>query len=173
MVAKKSWSVGQIALLVVVVGAVAGLAVAVVLLLRPAPAGVPAAPVAEVATVAEVAAPTVDPHVGCADEAAPFLTDVQKLADEWDDANTLAGSTPRASLPPQIDKLQALRRQTKALEAPECAFLVKQRLIDSMDNTINGYIAFLAQKPDSDVSKLFDQASRSLADFFREVQALK
>jgi len=59
MVVKSRWTAGQIALLIVVVGAVVGLVVVVVLLLRPARTFYPVEPGAApaVAPVAEVAAP--------------------------------------------------------------------------------------------------------------------
>lgn len=157
----RSWTVGQIALLVVIVGAVAGLAVVVLITLGVwSISPTPGTPIISLAP-------------SCPQQAAPFLASVQKLAGEWDDANKLASSTPRMSLPPQVSTLQGLRRRAQDLEAPECAFLVKQRLIDSMDNTINGYIAFLAQKPDSEVNKLFEQAGKSLDAFGKEIAALK
>ena len=109
----------------------------------------------------------------CKEQAAVLVSQIQPLAREWDDANTLASSTPRSSLSAQIDKLQAMRRKAQDLEAPQCAFLVRQRLIDAMDNTINGYLAFLSQKPESEVNKYFDQAKQSMDGFGKEIAALK
>lgn len=109
----------------------------------------------------------------CAQQAAPGITQIQSIAQEWDDAFKLANSTPRATLPAQIGNLQAIRRKVQDVQMPECAALVKQRLIDAMDNSINGFIAFLGQKPDTEVKQFFDQANKSMEDFGKEIQALK
>lgn len=109
----------------------------------------------------------------CAQQSRAFMAQVQPLAVEWDDAFKVAQSAPRMSLAGQIVSLQAIRRKAQDLSAPQCAFLVKQRLIDAMDNSINGLIAFLGQKPDSEVKQLFDQANKAMSDFGNEVKALK
>jgi hypothetical protein len=80
------------------------------------------------------------------------------LAREWDDANALANSTPRNSLPGQIANLQSVRRHVQDIVAPDCGAVMKQHLVSAMDATIEGYIAFLTQKPDADVSAHFATA---------------
>lgn len=124
----------------------------------------------EVAVVPTVV-PTPTPN--CQEQAAPFLSKAESLARVWDDANTLAGQTPRASLSTQIDKLQSIRRDAEDLEAPECAAAVKQHLVNTMDTTIRGFIAFLGQKSDPEVKPLFTIASQEQTAFQQAVQQLK
>lgn len=109
----------------------------------------------------------------CAQQAAPAITQLQSIAREWDDATKLANSTPRASLAAQIGNLQAIRRKTQDVEMPECANAVKAALVASMDSTINGFIAFLGQKPDSEVRGHFEQAAKSMTDFGKAIADLK
>lgn len=113
------------------------------------------------------------PAPTCRQQASAFINQIEPLAREWDDANAVTKSAARIALAAPVAKLQSLRRETENIQAPQCAFLVKQRLIDAMDNTINGYLAFMAQKPDNQVSQYFDQANRSMNDFSKELQALK
>lgn len=103
----------------------------------------------------------------------PFLGQIEPLARQWDDANAVAKSAARIALAGPVANLQALRRQVQDVQAPPCAFLAKQRLIDAMDNTINGYMAFMQQKPENTVNQFFDQADHSMRDFSKELQALK
>lgn len=105
----------------------------------------------------------------CAQTAGPFLTQLQSLAREWDDANKLAGTTPRASLSAQIGNLQAIRRKVQDVQAPECAAQAQKDLTASMDATIEGYLAFLGQKPDADVKAKFDQASKLMDTFGKDI----
>lgn len=111
--------------------------------------------------------------VPCSQQAAAFIAQIEPLAREWDDANTLADSTPRASLSAQIDKLQATRRRATDLQAPDCAVAAKQSLVSAMDATIKGYIAFLAQKTDSEVKPLFTLAANHMDTFQQDMRALQ
>jgi hypothetical protein len=117
------------------------------------------------------AAPTPEPS--CAEQSAPFISQVQPLVQEWTDAATLAGQTPRVALAPQIDKLQEIRRRAQALEAPACAMPAKQHLVDSMDFSIKGFLAFLGQQSDSATSKLFTQATDNLTAFTNDIQHIQ
>lgn len=143
------WSAGQIVLLSIIILAVLGLAGAGAVAM-----GVPL-------------------PFSCQSQSKTFLAEVEPLARAWDDAANLADSTPRMSLPPQIDKLQALRRQAQDLDAPTCAAPVKMHLIATMDHTINGFVAFLAQKPELEVTNLFMEAQRSLDRYGEALVALK
>jgi hypothetical protein len=62
----------------------------------------------------------------------------------WDDANTLANSTSRMSLAPQIAVLQGIRREAEALNIPDCATIAHGYLIEYMNQTIDDYVAFMS-----------------------------
>lgn len=111
--------------------------------------------------------PTAPP---CATAARAFIDTAKPMAERWDDAAKLAGSTPRMSLAPQIASMQAIRRDAQALEAPPCAEQAKQYLLGAMDASINAYIDFLAQKPDSQTE--FYNANRVMKRFYNEVALL-
>ncbi len=68
-------------------------------------------------------------------------------AREWDDAIKLANSTPRMQLAPQIQNLQRIRRDVQAQEWPACGQAAQGLLVALMDAQIEGFIAFLAQRP--------------------------
>jgi hypothetical protein len=100
-------------------------------------------------TPTPTAIPTAEP---CAIQAAPFLAEVDPILAAWADTVTLADHTGRASLAPVISQLQALRRDVSQLEPPDCAASAHALLVTSMDETINGYLAFMAQESDREVS---------------------
>ncbi len=111
------------------------------------------------------AAPTPSPTPTCQQQAAPFLAEMQSIAREWDDANALAGQTPRSALAQQIESLQTVRRKAEDVQAPDCAAAVKTALVGSMEATIQGFIAFLGQSPDTEVSAAFTVATDKMKAF--------
>jgi hypothetical protein len=106
--------------------------------------------------------PTAEP---CFVQAKSFVEAVEPLFDDWDDANRLAGSTSRMALSPVIGRLQDLRRSASDIAAPACAGGVRKLMLDYMDSTIEGYLAFLAQDSDANVQKHFDEASKNFESF--------
>lgn len=64
----------------------------------------------------------------------------------FDDAVTLADSTPRIQLAEVIAEMQAIRREAGSLEVSECLGAIYPTLVTSMDAIIEGFTAFMAQK---------------------------
>ena len=91
-----------------------------------------------------------------------FARTLDPLAREWDDANRVAGSTPRAALSVQIGALQSVRRRVQDIVAPTCGASMKDHLIKAMDATIDAYVAFLSQKTDAEVSRYFTTATQEM-----------
>ncbi len=112
------------------------------------------------------------PTPTCEVQAVAYAAQIQSIAREWDDANTLAGQTPRASLAVQIDKLQAIRRKTQDMTPPSCATAAHAALTGAMDKTIEAFLAFLGQKSDSEVQTLFQEANTRMATYSQEVAKL-
>jgi len=109
----------------------------------------------------------------CADQSQEFFDKIEPLARRWDDANKLAGQTPRMQLAVQIANLQAVRRDVQDLKPPACSKPVQDALTGTMDATIQGYIDFLAQKPDSTVSASFKQASTQMDAYIMALAVAK
>jgi hypothetical protein len=108
----------------------------------------------------------------CSVQAEAFSAATVALLDDWDDANALAGSTPRMSLGPAIAELQQIRRDVGDLDAPPCAQRVHTLLVDYMDVVIEGYLAFLADEGDSAVNSAMRRADAALDTFTTEYAKL-
>lgn len=117
------------------------------------------------ATVLLLSACSVPGLASCADQSEEFLAQIEPLARKWDDANKLAGQTPRMQLAIQISNLQSVRREAQDLKPPECAKPVQDALVGSMDSTIQAYLDFLAQKSDSAIADSFKRANEQMTAF--------
>ncbi len=105
----------------------------------------------------------------CVEQSADFLSAIDKISAEWDDANVLANQTPKIALSPQVAQLQAIKREADALKPPDCASNIQAFLSEYMDNTINGYLKFMSDSPA--MEKLyFDTASTAFDNFTAEYQ---
>lgn len=109
----------------------------------------------------------------CNEQAAEYIPALEGYFDEWDDANTIANSTPRASLSAAIADLQAIKRNVDDLEYPECANTVQLAIVGYMDASIDGYLAFMSQAEGEVVSKHMSDAADLLGNFTREFAKLK
>jgi hypothetical protein len=99
--------------------------------------------------------------------------DLSAVAQRWDDAVDVAGATPRMALGAQVATLQEVRRDTQALEVPECLNKARTYLVRSMDAAIEGFIAFLAQESDASVGKHFDTADSAMESFGDELARVR
>jgi hypothetical protein len=108
--------------------------------------------------------PTPDP---CSQsEITKYIDTINGVARRFDDAYTLANSTPRMSLPPVISDLQAIRRDTEDLKVPVCADKAKQALVAYMNATIESIRLFMVDDFDSKI----DAAN---ADAVKKLEAYK
>jgi hypothetical protein len=90
---------------------------------------------------------------------------VKQYAQEWDDADKLAQSTSRLTLSPQVAVLQRIRRDVQAQEYPPCGQKAQSKLVETMDYTIEGYLEFLAEKPDPIVQTSLLRAQSAQIEF--------
>lgn len=97
--------------------------------------------------------PTTAPQLAaCSDEEVEeFLDAVHDVSRRFDDALTVAESTPRINLPSQVSELQAIRRDTEDVEYPECANEAHRWLVSYMNDTINAFLAFQSEAPEYEV----------------------
>ncbi|MBI3158123.1 MAG: hypothetical protein HYZ26_00805 [Chloroflexi bacterium] len=98
------------------------------------------------------------------------LGDLEQIAEEWDDAVSLAGSTSRIALSGPIGDLQDIRRDLMRLRVPACLVDAQIHLTRTMDNTIEAFLAFASQRPDSEVSEYLSRAGFSQESFRLEIE---
>lgn len=96
--------------------------------------------------------------IGCAEptcyeqaEEVGFLESVDDIIARWDDANVIAASTSRISLNGPVSELQAIVREARNLETPDCAVDVRDSLVDAMADKVDIYIKFMGDA-DADIS---------------------
>lgn len=116
------------------------------------------------------ASPTPTPT--CEIQASTFVAQIQSLAREWDDANKLAGQTPRASLSSQISNLQSIRRRVQDLRPLPCTENIQQHLIKAMDSSIQAYLDFLEQRSEAVVSHNMKVSEQELEQFGAAIRRL-
>jgi hypothetical protein len=96
--------------------------------------------------------------VGCSEptcyeqaEEVGFLEAIDDIIERWDDANIIAASTSRISLNGPVSELQAIVREARDLETPDCAVDVRDSLVEVMADKVDIYIKFMGDA-DADIS---------------------
>ena len=84
----------------------------------------------------------------------------RKIAVEWDDAYAVALGTSRIALSGPVAELQRIRREWREVEPPEGLGEFHENMVAFQDATIEGFLAFMAEKPDWEVGAHFDYAHR-------------
>jgi hypothetical protein len=100
--------------------------------------------------------PTVEPL--CVDTALDYLVAAEDLLTRWEDAVAIADSTGRIALAGPVGELQAIQRDLGNLEPPKCTDIAHTAAIDMMEHTIDGFLLFMQEKSDSQVSAALDKA---------------
>lgn len=101
-----------------------------------------------------------------------WYSEVRGLIQRFDDANTLAQSTPRIQLSSVIADMQSIRREAKDVIALDCTENAHQAMIAYMDQIILAYTKFMAQADDSEITSAFKRASDLLDQFTNEVKKI-
>jgi len=99
-----------------------------------------------------------------------YSATVLPLLEEWDDAVSVASQTPRIGLPNVIPNLQEIKRRASQLEAEGCFAEAHPFLIEHMEYTIKGFLAFMGQESDSLVQEKFTLAGRASRKYTRKLQ---
>ena len=97
-----------------------------------------------------------------------YVAVAKPIMSSWTDAVTLAGSTQRINLPSQIEKLQNLHRAFEAIVAPECARPAHAVMLQGMDDTVHGFMDFLAQGDEKRVAARLQLAKQYEAAYQAE-----
>ena len=110
----------------------------------------------------------------CTVQSEQFIQDFDAIMSEWTDAEMVAQSTPRVSLPPVVSELQEIRRRAdNELTPPDCAADLKPKILEFMDATIDLYLAFMANESDGAVSEKMQAADAALNGYSFDMAALK
>jgi hypothetical protein len=83
-----------------------------------------------------------------------------EMASEWDDACAVAHSTARIALSGPVAELQRIRREWKEVGPPEGLGEFHENIVAFQDATIEGFLAFMDEKPEQEVAAHFDSAHR-------------
>lgn len=93
------------------------------------------------------------------EEVSNQISEMGTIWEKYDDAIDLASSTSRISLSQPINNLQEIKREMSNLEVAECLIRAKDFSVISMENTIDGFLAFIADEPDSIVAGYFSDST--------------
>ena len=96
----------------------------------------------------------------CVELTKEYRDQVMQLADKWDSANALANNSPRMQLVTPISSLQNIRNEYNKLTVPECAQKAHDTMLNYMDATIDGFMAFLSDEDDDVVNGHFSRAGQ-------------
>lgn len=100
--------------------------------------------------------------IPCPKQFAEFLQ--QDILKQFEDTNTLASKTPRVALTEPVGRLQEARRQLDKLQTNDCTWPLKLYWGRYMDGIIEGYLAFMGQASEAEVSVQFEKAKSWRAD---------
>ena len=102
-----------------------------------------------------------------------YINATKSIYTTWTDAVQLTGNTQRINLPPQIEKLQGLRREFQNVSVPDCAQTAHAMLLQGMNDTIRAYLDFLAQRDEERTIALLQLAKQYEAVFQAEQNRLQ
>lgn len=78
----------------------------------------------------------------------------REVAAEWDDACAVAHRTARIALSGPVAELQRIRREWREIEPPEGLEEFHENMVAFQDATIDGFLAFMAEKSEWEVAAL-------------------
>jgi hypothetical protein len=84
--------------------------------------------------------------------------DLATLLERFNDIDKVANVTSRIALPPVIDNMQQIKRDTNDFELPGCMEPARNYLILYMESEIDGFIVFLAQNSNSQANSYFERS---------------
>jgi len=103
---------------------------------------------------------------GAADQITSLLT-------RWLDAARLADTTSRIALSGPVSSLQQIRRDTDDIQVPSCLRLAKGHMVVGMDYAIDGFLLFMGEASDDQISSRFDLAEASFGHVVQELTRIK
>jgi hypothetical protein len=122
-----------------------------------------------VVSVVEFVTPVAGKSI-CLSETEAYRQVIRPILTEWEDANQLANNTPHLSLSPQIDKLREIKHTVDVVAPTMCTLVAHMALLNGMQSGIDGYLAALADKPESEVAEHFTNAAELIKRFEDELE---
>lgn len=87
-----------------------------------------------------------------------FVSDALAINERFNSLVKLAASTPRVSLVGVVREMQDIHREYARLWAPQCVEVYHRHTSKSMELTIDGFLAFMAQDED-EANSCFEKAA--------------
>lgn len=101
-----------------------------------------------------------------------YIEITSDIEEQWHDALDIANSTARMSLSGPIGDMQQIIRDYKKLEVPECYSSTHGLFIDSYEQTVDAFLAFMSSEEDSVVQSRFRASENTFDRAMRELWKL-
>lgn len=91
---------------------------------------------------------------------------------EYYGAIKVASSTSKIALTVPVSRMQDIRSQFSKLDYPPCMSTARLHIIDGMDYSIDGFLAFMSEESESSISSLFEKSNTLLNKGFDEIMEI-
>jgi hypothetical protein len=105
------------------------------------------------------------PKSSCYALSQTYLSAFMPLFSQWNEANQLMQAQDKKGIEMNEFSMEGLRDQISALTPPKCAQEAHSLFLSYMNNTINGYNAFISEQPAATVKSYIDQASQDYENY--------
>ena len=92
---------------------------------------------------------------------------LNSIESRWDDAISLAGSTPRIQLANSVSNLQELKNDLNATEVSDCLAPAKGKFSKYMDNNIQFFLDFMRDADNNSSYKYKSENNRLIKEYFK------
>ena len=92
---------------------------------------------------------------------------LNSIESRWDDAISLAGSTPRIQLANSVSNLQELKNELNATEVSDCLAPAKGKFSKYMDNNIQVFLDFMRDVDNDSSYKYKTENEKLITEYFK------
>lgn len=92
---------------------------------------------------------------------------LNSIESRWDDAISLASSTPRIQLANSVSKLQELKNDLNATEVSDCLAPAKGKFSKYMDNNIQLFLDFMRDSDSNSSYKYETENKKLIKEYFK------
>jgi hypothetical protein len=86
------------------------------------------------------------------------VAEMDRVLDEFLDIFQVASNTGRINLSGPIIQMQEVKRDMEDLDVPVCLIPAKEAYVLAIENSVEGFLAFMNQSADSLIDSYFDKA---------------